>query len=95
MPKKESLDKQIRETEYKLKELKRKETKGPRVKRASVILSHGTQIGSISFFDDLKTIFILGTERYITRPGVGEKAFWIASGYAASLGHKIKNLQVG
>lgn len=93
MPTKEELDIQIQETERKLHELREKEAKGPRVKRASVILSSaGKQIGSISFFDDLKTIFILGTERYI---GVGEKTFWIASGYAASLGHKIKNLQVG
>ena len=93
MPTKD-LDKQIRETEHKLKELKKKETKGPRVKRASIILSSdGTQIGSISFFDDLKTIFILGTERYISRRG--EKAFWTASGYAANLGHKLKNIPVG
>jgi len=86
---KEDLDEQILETEHRIKELK-KETK---VKRASVILSpDGTQIGSISFFDDLKTIFILGKERYT---GEGEKAFWSAAGYAASLGNKIKNLQVG
>ena len=90
MPAKEDLDKQILETEHKIKELKKK---GPRVKRASVILSSdGTQIGSISFFDNLKTIFILGTERYT---GEGERAFWVASGYAASMGHKVKNIPVG
>jgi len=89
---KEDLDKQILETEQKLKKLKKEETKGPKVKRASIILSSdGTKIGSISFFDDLKTIFILGTKRY---KGEGEKAFWCACGYAASLGHKIKPIPV-
>jgi len=87
---KEDLDMQIQETERKISEIKEKDT---RVKRASVILSpDGTQIGSISFFDNLKTIFILGTKRYT---GEGEKAFWVAAAYAASLGHKIKPLQVG
>lgn len=91
MSAKEDLDKQIWETERKLEELKKKETKGPRVKRASIILSpDGAQIGSISFFDDLKTIFILGKERYTSHMGI--KAFWYAAGYAASLGHKIKNI---
>lgn len=86
---KEELDTQIQESERKISAIK----EGTKVKRASVILSSdGAQIGSISFFDNLKTIFILGKERYT---GEGEKAFWIASGYAASLGHKIKNLQVG
>ena len=85
----EELDIQIQETERKIYGLKT----GTKVKRASVILSpDGTQIGSISFFDNLKTIFILGTERYT---GEGERAFWVASGYAASLGHKIKSIPVG
>lgn len=85
---KEDLDKQIWETEHRIEELKT----GIKVKRASIILSpDGDQIGSISFFDNLKTIFILGTERYI---GEGEKAFWCAAGYAASLGNRIKPMRL-